>query len=177
MTQRIVVIGGGVIGTSVAWHLAVAGAGNISLLERDRLGGGTTWHSAGNITWLAYNDRQILATLDAVETASKESGQDTGWLKTGRLMLARDDATLESFAGSARLAEERGYSSQMLGPGEAAKHHPLLDPPATAGAWLNGLSGRLDPAGLVAAYAGAARKKGVTIRGSCAVTYISTNNN
>jgi sarcosine dehydrogenase len=176
MTRRIVVIGGGVIGTSVAWHLAVAGAGDITLLERDRLGAGTTWHSAGNITWLAYNDRQTLATLDAVATVVEESGQDTGWLKTGRLVLARDDAALESFAGSAGLAEERGYGSQMLSPAEAAKHHPLLDPSAIAGAWLNGLSGRLDPAGLVAAYAGAARKRGVTIRETCAVTGIATNN-
>jgi len=176
MTRRIVVIGGGVIGTSVAWHLAVAGAGEITLLERDRLGAGTTWHSAGNITWLAYNDRQILATLDAVKAVSEESGQDVGWLKTGRLVLARDQATLESFAGSARLGEERGYGSQILTADEAAKHHPLLDPSAIAGAWLNGLSGRLDPAGLTAAYAGAARKRGVTIREACAVTGITTNN-
>jgi glycine/D-amino acid oxidase-like deaminating enzyme len=176
MTRRIVIIGGGVIGTSVAWHLAVAAAGDITLVERDRLGAGTTWHSAGNITWLAYNDRQILATFDAVKAVSEESGQDVGWLKTGRLVLARDDATLESFADSASLGEERGYGSQMLSPAEAAKHHPLLDPAAIAGAWLNGLSGRLDPAGLTAAYAGAARKRGVTIRESCAVTGITSNN-
>ena len=176
MAQKIVIVGGGVIGASVAWHLAVAGAGKITLVERDRLGAGTTWHSAGNITWLAYNDAKVQATLDAVETVSSESGQDTGWLKTGRLVLARDQATLDSFAGSARLAEERGYGSQILSPEEAARHHPLLDPSAIAGAWLNGLSGRLDPAGLTTAYASAARKRGVSIRESCAVTGIVSNN-
>lgn len=176
MTRRIVVVGGGVIGASVAWHLAVAEAGDITLLERDRLGAGTTWHSAGNITWLAYRDKQILATLEAVEAVAEESGQDTGWLKTGRLFLARDQATLDGFATSAGIAEERGYGSTMLTPKEAARHHPLLDPGAIAGAWLNGLSGRLDPAGLTAAYAGAARKRGVTIGESRAVMGIATTN-
>jgi glycine/D-amino acid oxidase-like deaminating enzyme len=48
MTRRIVIVGGGVIGASVAWHLADRGLGDVVLLERDRLGSGTTWHSAGN---------------------------------------------------------------------------------------------------------------------------------
>ena len=51
MSQSVLVVGGGVIGTSVAWHLAERGGFEVKLLERDRLGSGTTWHSAGNITW------------------------------------------------------------------------------------------------------------------------------
>ena len=64
MARKILVIGGGVIGTSIAWHLARAGAGEVTLLERDRLGSGTTWHSAGNITWkpAANRDEQIHVT-------------------------------------------------------------------------------------------------------------------
>ena len=68
MARRSVVVGGGVIGTSVAWHLASAHAGEVVLVERDRLGAGTTWHSAGNILWnpIDMHDLTILYMLDEV---------------------------------------------------------------------------------------------------------------
>ncbi|MBT7611843.1 MAG: FAD-binding oxidoreductase, partial [Rhodospirillaceae bacterium] len=88
MVRKIAVIGGGVTGTSVAWHLASRDAGEIVLLERDRLGSGTTWHSAGNITWVPGSDH-ILTLFDTLDQVARESEQDTGWLWPGRLFLAR----------------------------------------------------------------------------------------
>lgn len=174
MARRIAIVGGGVIGASVAWHLAAAEAGEIVLVERATLGAGSTWHSAGNITWSARNDGPVLATLEAAETVAREADQATGWLRTGRLFLARKPETLDDFTDSMRIAEQRGYGSRLLSPAEAARHHPLLDPGAIAGAWLNGLSGRLNPADLTAAYARAARRRGVVLREGCAVTGLVT---
>ena len=170
MARRIVVIGGGVIGASVAWHLARREAGDITLLERDRLGAGTTWHSAGNITWIPGEDH-ILTLHDDLERVAGESGQDTGWLRTGRLFLARGENTLRSFRAMARTADAMGFADHgLLEPGEAARRHPWLAGEHLAGAWFNGKSGRVNPAGLTAAYAKAARRRGVAIRESCGAT-------
>jgi 4-methylaminobutanoate oxidase (formaldehyde-forming) len=97
--MKCVVVGGGVIGTSVAWHIAERGLGNVILLERDRLGSGTTWHSAGNITWVpgASHDEAVLYAYDVIDRLDRTGRQATGWLKTGRLFLAHGDALVVSF--------------------------------------------------------------------------------
>jgi glycine/D-amino acid oxidase-like deaminating enzyme len=165
MVRRIVVVGGGVIGTSVAWHLARADAGEIVLVERHQLGAGTTWHSAGNILWnpIDMHDLPILYMLDEVIPAvTEESGQETGWLETGRLCLARTRATLDVLAVQAEEGMRRGFVSRMLEPSDIPAYNPLIDPTPLIGAWLNGKVGRLNPADLTAAYARAARRRGVT---------------
>src|SRR5215469_10053291 len=85
--MKCLVVGGGVVGASIAWQLAKRGVGEVLLLERDRLGSGTTWHSAGNITWKASRDHDapILFALETVARLKEEAGQETGWLRTGRL--------------------------------------------------------------------------------------------
>ncbi len=166
MARRILIIGGGVIGASVAFHLAEAGAGDVTLLERDKLGSGTTWHSAGNITWKPshFHDRPILKVLKTVERLEKLTGQCTGWLTTGRQFLAVSAHMLETFEGFAAVAAERGIKGRWIEGAEARRLNPLLDPAAVKGIWLNPVSGRLDPAGLTAAYAKAARLAGAEIR-------------
>lgn len=177
--RRIAVIGGGVIGCSVAWHLADRGMGDILLVDRDRLGSGSTWHSAGNITWKPAGDKDAPVTymLETLDRLERESGLSTGWLKTGRLFLARDAKAMEGLAHQAAEAKARGYESRLLEPNEAAARHPLLDPQAIEGAWLNSLSGRLDPAGLIAAYAKAGRQKGLRVREHCDVTGVTLSGN
>src|SRR5262249_31162743 len=90
MARRIVIVGGGVIGASVAWHLADRGLGDVVLLERDRLGSGTTWHSAGNITWRFSpgHDAPVHGMFRTIERLTVKTGQDTGWLWAGRLFVA-----------------------------------------------------------------------------------------
>jgi glycine/D-amino acid oxidase-like deaminating enzyme len=164
MLMKCVVVGGGVIGTSVAWHLAKQGVGEVSLLERDRLGAGTTWHSAGNITWKPSpsHDAPILYAFEILDHL-KETGLETGWLATGRMFLAGSAATRNSLDGFDTIARDRGIAARWLDASEARSLHPLLDPTELEGIWLNPLSGRLNPADLTAAYARAARHAGARI--------------
>jgi glycine/D-amino acid oxidase-like deaminating enzyme len=164
MPMKCVVVGGGVIGTSVAWHLAKQGIGEVILLERDRLGCGTTSHSAGNITWKPSHEHDA-PVLYAFETLDrlKENGLETGWLTTGRMFLVSTAETRRNLEAFDRTARERGIATRWLDPPEARALHPLLDPTTVEGIWFNPLSGRLNPADLTAAYASAARKAGARI--------------
>lgn len=172
MTRRIVIVGGGVVGCSVAWHLADAGAGDIVLLERERLGSGTTWHSAGNITWLPTptHDSSVLYAFETIVRLERETGQSTGWLNTGRLCLAQDADVVRQYESYHRKATMRGIAGRMLSREEARRVHPLLDPASAAVFWLNPLSGRVNPADLTAAYARGARQRGVRIVENCRAT-------
>jgi len=162
--MRCIVVGGGVIGNSVAWHLARDGH-EVTLLERDRLGSGTTWHSAGNISWkpLPDHDQSVLYAYEAIPRVEAESGQQTGWLRTGRTYVARSEETLGTFAQFDADARARGVEARWLKPDEARALNPLIEPSAARGIWLCALSGRLAPADLAAAYAIAARRAGAKI--------------
>ncbi|MBV8921639.1 NAD(P)/FAD-dependent oxidoreductase [Bradyrhizobium sp.] len=164
--MKFVVIGGGVIGTSIAWHLAEEGIGQVTLLERDRLGSGTTWHSAGNITWkpLADHDASVMYAFETITRLERDLGLSTGWLQTGRLFLAGSGEVRHGFEGFDKAAQDRGVPARWLSGDEARRLNPLLDPGGLEGIWLNPLSGRVNPADLTAAYATAARRKGAVIR-------------
>jgi 4-methylaminobutanoate oxidase (formaldehyde-forming) len=172
--MKCVVVGGGVIGTSVAWHLARQGIGEVVLLERDRLGCGTTSHSAGNITWkpTPTYDAPILYAFETLSRL-KESGHETGWLTTGRMFLTRTTETRRILEQFDRTAQERGIATRWLEPSEARALNPLLDPTTVEGIWLNPLSGRLNPADLTSAYASAARRAGARISESVDVVGVA----
>jgi 4-methylaminobutanoate oxidase (formaldehyde-forming) len=172
MPRRILVVGGGVVGCSIAWHLAQRELGEIVLLERDQIGSGTTWHSAGNITWRPglRHDATVLYAFETLKRLTEESGQDTGWLKTGRLFLAHGPAAIRRLETYQDGARQRGFESRMVTGKEAARLHPLLNGDAIDAAWFNPLSGRVNPADLTAAYAKAARRRGAQIREKCKVT-------
>jgi 4-methylaminobutanoate oxidase (formaldehyde-forming) len=171
-----VVIGGGVIGCSVAYHLAKAGIGEVLLLERDRLGAGTTWHSAGNITWKPHDTgaEMVLYAYELIEALAGESGLETGWKWTGRLFLARTAKGLAAFEKLAEGAAAQGLETRMLEPKEAAVRNPLIEPSAIVGAWGTPRSGRLDPANYTQALARAAARWGARIVEGCPVTGIET---
>ena len=174
MKPRVLVVGGGVIGTSVVWHLAERGGMDVKLLERDRLGSGTTWHSAGNITWKMTpdSDAPIDYMLGLVERLHEETEQDTGWRYTGRLFLARTESYLDKLHQYAEAAEKRGYGGTLASAGEVDRLHPLASPDYVTGGWLNPRSGNLNPADLVAAYAKGARQRGVEIIENCHVKQV-----
>jgi glycine/D-amino acid oxidase-like deaminating enzyme len=174
--MKCVVIGGGVIGTSVAWHIAEQGIGEVILLERDKLGSGTTWHSAGNITWKpsSNHDASVLYGLETIARLDDSGRQSTGWVKTGRTFLAQTDATLAHFATFDAAARERGFAARWLTRQDAQALNPLIDPAAVSGIWFNPLSGRVNPADLTAAFAKAARTAGAGIREGTAVRRLAT---
>lgn len=163
--MKSLVIGGGAIGTSIAWHLAKRGLGEVVLLEQDRLGAGTTWHSAGNITWrpLPDQDDPVLYAFETIDRLERD-GLSTGWLKTGRTFFAASEAFRNKLASFDAVARERGLPARFLDGKEAAALNPLLDPSRIDAIWLNPLSGRVNPADLTSAYATAARRCGATIR-------------
>jgi len=169
MARQIIIIGGGVVGCSVAWHLAALSDCEVKLIERDRLASGTTWHSAGNITWRpgAQHDHAVLYAFELIQKLTAETGQETGWVKTGRLFLAHGLPAIEGLQHYQDQAEERGIASRMVTGAEAAKAHPLLDGTAITAAWHNPLSGRVNPADLTAAYAKGARQRGAKLIEGC----------
>ena len=172
MARRILVVGGGVVGCSIAWHLAQRDLGEIVLLERDRIGSGTTWHSAGNLTWRPglHHDATVLYAFETSARLTAETEQDTGWLKTGRLFLAHEQPAIRRLEAYQDEAHRRGIDSRMITGREAAGMHPLLAAGAVTTAWFNPLSGRVNPADLTAAYAKGARRRGVRIVENCRVT-------
>ena len=178
MARRIVVIGGGVVGCSVAWHLAERNLGEVLLIERDRIGSGTTWHSAGNLTWRpgARFDEAVLYAFETIRRLTEETGQETGWLKTGRLFLAHGPAAIDRLKNYQAQATERGIDTRMIDGREAAQLHPLLEASAITAAWFNPLSGRVNPADLTAAYAKGARSRGAKIMENCKATGLSLRN-
>ncbi|WP_342640012.1 NAD(P)/FAD-dependent oxidoreductase [Rhodoligotrophos ferricapiens] len=174
--MKCVVVGGGVIGTSVAWHLAAEPGCEVTLLERDQLSSGTTWHSAGNITWkpLPDHDAPILYALETIRRLEDELSLHTGWLRTGRLFLGKASATLETFDRFNREARSRDIPSRWLKAEEARALNPLLTSEIFKDIWLDPLSGRLNPSDLTQAYATAARRAGARIVETAEVTGLRT---
>ncbi|MBV8805919.1 MAG: FAD-binding oxidoreductase, partial [Sinobacteraceae bacterium] len=173
----IVIIGGGIVGASVAYHLAKRGATNVALLERRRLTCGTTWHAAGligqlratlNLTKLAQYTAELYSRLEA------ETGQATGFRQTGSLAVAATAARLEELQRGASMARSFGLEADILAPREAARLWPLLDPSDLVGAVFLPKDGRTNPVDTTQALARGAKHAGVKIFEECRVTGINT---
>jgi len=163
---NIVIIGGGVIGCSIGYHLARRGVRDVVLLERLQLTHGATWHAAGlvgqlrsssNLTRLMRYSAELYAKLEA------ETGQATGWHGVGSLRLARSSARWQELRRSATMAKGFGFDVALVSPSEALERFPLLDNQGVVGAaWIAG-DGYVDPASLTQAYAAGARAGGVRL--------------
>ena len=164
---RVVVIGGGIVGVSVAYHLALRGVTDIVLVERDRLTAGSSWHAAGGFhainadTKIAALQRYTIGMYPVIEA---ESGQALGLKQSGGIELA---ATAERWhwlkAELAWLRTQGHDGAELLTPAEAATLVPIIDPAGLYGALFDPDEGNLDPNGATYAYATAARARGVEI--------------
>jgi 4-methylaminobutanoate oxidase (formaldehyde-forming) len=162
----VVIVGGGIVGCSVAYHLARIGITDVVLLERRQLTCGTTWHAAGlvgqlratrNLTELAKYTAELLRTLEA------ETGQATGFRQDGSIAVALTAARLEELKRGASMARNFGLEVELLGPGEIKAHYPLLDTADVAGGvWLPG-DGQTNPVDTTLAFAKGARQRGVKV--------------
>ncbi len=173
----IVIIGGGIIGVSVAYHLAKRGASQVVLLERGQLTCGTTWHAAGlvgqlratfNLTRLAQYTAGLYANLEA------ETGQATGFRQTGSLAVAQTPGRLEELKRGASMARSFGLEVDILTPGEAKALWPLLETRDLVGAAYLPKDGRTNPIDTTQALARGARNQGVRIIEHCRVSAINT---
>jgi 4-methylaminobutanoate oxidase (formaldehyde-forming) len=170
---QVVVIGGGIIGCSTAYHLARMGCRDVVLLERRKLTCGTTWHSAAqvrplrstrNLTELIRYSVELYTELEA------ETGQATGWLRTGSLSLATSPGRLTHIKRQAALARAFGVEAEVIGPDEARALWPLMNTDDVIGAAYSPGDGRVDPSDLCQALVKGAKARGATVLEDTPVT-------
>jgi len=163
----VVVIGGGVIGASTAYHLAATGIGRVVLLERDRLGCGTSWHSAANIAIVDASERAYIDFYNyALETFAfleEDTGQVTGWRKTGRVQVATNQERVASLRHIVAVAEANGVPAEIIDANEANRRLPILRTDDVLCALWTPSTGRVNVTDLIVAYARAARKRGAIV--------------
>ncbi len=164
---RVVVIGGGIVGVSVAYHLAVRGVTDVVVVERDRLTAGSSWHAAGGFhainadTRIAALQRYTIGLYPVVET---ESGQSIGLKMSGGLELAGTAERWRWLRSELAWLRSQGHEgARLLTPDEAAAMVPIIDPAGLHGALFDPEEGNLDPNGATYAYAAAARARGVEV--------------
>ncbi len=171
----IVIIGGGIVGASLAYHLARRGAADVVLLERRQLTCGTTWHAAGlvgqlratlNLTRLAKYTTELYRGLEA------ETGQATGFRQTGSLAVATTPGRFEELRRGASMAGSFGLEVQTLSAAQAKERWPLLEVGDVVGAVFLPKDGRTNPIDTTQALARGARTRGVRIIENCKVTGI-----
>ncbi|NUT38073.1 MAG: FAD-binding oxidoreductase, partial [Hamadaea sp.] len=170
---RAVVIGGGIVGCSVAYHLASLGWTEITLVEQHQLTDGTTWHSAGFVTSVrggkAHQD--LVGYLPRLAATLRDrDGLDVGWRPVGGLRLATTPARVDELRRHALDAQERGVSMELLTAASAAPLAPALDlHDVLAAGWLPG-DGFVRPKDSATTLATAATALGVTITTGVKVT-------
>ncbi|NOU27384.1 MAG: FAD-dependent oxidoreductase [Polyangiaceae bacterium] len=175
---RVVVIGGGVIGCSVAYHLAHMGWKDVVLLERDRLTSGTTWHAAGLIvtfgstsetsTEMRKYTRDLYARLEA------ETGLSTGFKPVGFIEVAADRDRLEEYRRVSAFNRYCGVDVHEISPGQVKELFPLARTDDLLAGFYVKEDGRANPVDLTMALAKGARMAGATIVENCAVTEVLT---
>ncbi len=161
---RVVVIGGGVVGASVLYHLAKFGWSDVCLLERSVLTAGSSWHAAGGIHALNADPNMAALqayTIDLISEIEEESGHNTGLHMTGGLNLAGTPERWEWLQANYRILQSIGIDDcELLTPKEAQKRCPIMSTDGVIGAMWADREGYLDTTGTVHAYAIAARKRG-----------------
>ncbi len=169
MTDRVqaVVIGGGVVGASVLFHLTRAGWTDVVLLERSELTAGSTWHAAGGMH--PINSDPTVAklqkyTIELYREIEELSGQDCGIHLTGAVFLADTAERLDWLRMTDARGKYLGITSEMISAEEAARLMPIIDPSQFAGAMYDYEHGHVDPTGVTYAYARAAMAAGAQVR-------------
>ena len=163
---RVVVVGGGIVGCSVAYHLALMGWTDVVLLEQGQLTSGTTWHAAGLVGQMRANrsmTRMSTYGIDLYARLEQETGLATGWRACGSVTVARTPERMKLLRRQMALASSFGVEVHDISPLEVAQRVPLLRTDDLCGAvWLPG-DGKANPADLTMSLAKGARQRGVKI--------------
>jgi glycine/D-amino acid oxidase-like deaminating enzyme/glycine cleavage system aminomethyltransferase T len=175
----IVIIGGGIVGVAVAYHLVKLGKRDIVVLEQGKLTCGTTWHAAGLVGQMRPNrsmTRMSQYGIELYSTLEQETGLATGWKQCGSVNVAKTPERWIVFRRQAAMARSFGIDVHLLTPREALEKWPLLRTEDLQGALWFPADGKANPADLAQSLARGARNMGVTIREGVRVTGIETKN-
>jgi len=176
---EVVIIGGGIIGCSTAYHLAKAGCKNVVLIERNELTSGTTWHSAAqvrqirsskNLTQMVQYSTQLYASLE------EETSLPTGWSQCGSISIATNKERLTHIQRQASLARAFNIEVHEITAQDVQKHWPLAYTDDIIAAVYSPTDGRVDPKLTSYALIAAAKNNGVQVFEHCAATGIKTQN-
>ena len=177
---EVVIIGGGVMGTSIAFHLAEAGVERVLLLERNELGSGSTSKAAGGVR-ANFSDELNIAlgarSLEAFAQFAERPGQEIDLHRVGYLFLLETADQLELFRESTRLQNAAGQPTRMIDVDEAVRLAPIVAPDGLAGACFSPADGHCTPESVVLGYATAARGLGATLVTGCDVVGIDADGN
>jgi choline dehydrogenase-like flavoprotein len=174
---RVVIIGGGVVGCSVAYHLTKLGWKDVVLLERKQLTCGTTWHAAGLVGQLRATmnlTRLAQYTTGLYETLEEETGQATGFMQRGSIGLALHDERMEELKRGASMAKTFGLEVETVGPDEIKSMWPLVNTAGVVGGVFLPKDGQCNPTDTTQALAKGARMGGAQIFENVKVTGVLT---
>ncbi len=163
---KALVVGGGAVGTSIAYHLARAGWEDVMLLERDELTSGSTWHAAGLLPLfnMSYATTHIHKySVDFYKSLEEETGLNAGFAVVGNLRMAQTDARMDEYRLYASTAETCGVPYVWLTPDEIKERWPLIRTEDLKGALYHNTDGYINPADVTMAMAKGARQRGVLI--------------
>jgi len=173
-SSRVVVIGGGIIGCSVAYHLADMGCTDVVVLERDQLTSGTTWHAAGLMTTYGATSETSfdirMYSRELYTRLEKETGQATGFNPVGFIEVATEADRVEEYRRVSSFNRLHGNDVIELSPTEVKELFPLADVDAVLAGFYTPADGRINPVDLTMALAKGARMKGVRILQNTPVT-------
>ncbi len=178
-SARVVIVGGGIVGCSIAYHLALRGENDVVLLERKQLTSGTTWHAAGlvgqlrathNLTRLAQYTTNLFSTLE------QETGQATGFQQRGSVLVAPNKERLEEITRGASMARVFGVEVDIIGPSEIKELVPLTNVDDLVGGVYVPGDGVTNPVDTTQALAKGARARGVRIVENAKVSRIIVEN-
>lgn len=172
-SAQIVIIGGGIIGCSIAYHLAKAGAKDVLVLEQFQLTHGATWHAAGVIGQLRPSrnvTRMLQKSVELYDRIEAETGQAIDWKRVGSLRIASSKDRMKEYLRAATTAKSFGMEMQILTPKEAQDLFPIMSLDGVEGAAYIASDGYVDPSSLCQALAAGARKMGVKFVQGCRVT-------
>lgn len=163
---QVVIIGGGVGGCSIAYHLTLMGWKDVVILERHELTSGSTWHSAGLIGQMrsdANLTRMMHYSTDLYRRLKDETGHDPAWREVGGLRLASSAERMEEIKRLVGMAGSFGVPMELVSPKEAQDMFPLISLDGVVGAAYTPNDGVIDPTGLTIALATGAKKRGARI--------------
>ena len=176
---QVVIIGGGVVGASVLYHLTSRGYRDVMLLERKDLTSGSTWHAAGGMHTI-NGDPNVAKlqqyTIKLYREIEELSGQNISMHITGGIMLAATEERFDWIKGIFAKGKYLGMEGlELVSPEEAARRMPLIDPKKFVGGMYDPIEGHLDPYGVTHAYAKAAKMSGATVHTQTKVDALSQN--